>query len=157
MVFLRLSSRPSAERARAGTHDAQIRTLSMRPDGSRVSLRSPGMTAVMLAITLFHGQSAGKSRKHLAETQRNTPMAASGWSRTWTFFDGDWHEGNVGIFGPRTHAAWLGSSVFDGARAFEGVVPDVDLHCVRINSSAPKLGLKATVSSETWMGLVADG
>ena len=84
-------------------------------------------------------------------------MAANGWSRTWTFFDGDWHEGNIGIFGPRTHAAWLGSSVFDGARDFEGVAPDVDLHCARVNGSAPKLGLKAAVPAETWMGLVADG
>ena len=39
-------------------------------------------------------------------------------SRTWTFFDGSWHEGNVPIMGPRTHAAWLGSSVFDGALFF---------------------------------------
>jgi branched-chain amino acid aminotransferase len=84
-------------------------------------------------------------------------MATSGWSKTWTFFEGDWHEGNVGIFGPRTHAAWLGSSVFDGARAFEGVTPDLGLHCARVNDSAPKLGLKAGVSAETWMGLVADG
>ena len=30
--------------------------------------------------------------------------------------------------GPRTHGAWLGSTVFDGARAFEGVAPDLDLH-----------------------------
>jgi branched-chain amino acid aminotransferase len=84
-------------------------------------------------------------------------MAANGWSKTWTFFEGDWHEGNVGIFGPRTHAAWLGSSVFDGARAFEGVTPDLDLHCARVNDSAPKLGLKASVPADTWMGLVADG
>lgn len=84
-------------------------------------------------------------------------MAANGWSRTWTFFDGDWHEGNVGIFGPRTHAAWLSSSVFDGGRAFEGVAPDIDLHCTRVNSSAPKLGLKAVVPADTWMGLAADG
>lgn len=84
-------------------------------------------------------------------------MAANGWSRTWTYFEGDWREGNVGIFGPRTHAAWLGSSVFDGARAFENVTPDLDLHCARINDSAPKLGLKAVVPVDTWMGLVADG
>ncbi len=50
------------------------------------------------------------------------------WSRTWTYLDGDWHEGNIPIMGPRTHAAWLGSSVFDGARAFEGVTPDLDRH-----------------------------
>ena len=48
----------------------------------------------------------------------NTP------SKTWTFFQGDWHEGNIPIMGARTHAAWLGSSVFDGARIFEGVGPD---------------------------------
>ena len=89
-------------------------------------------------------------------------MAASiagskAWSKTWTFFENDWHEGNIGIFGPRTHAAWLGSSVFDGARAFEGVAPDLDLHCARINNSAPKLFLKPVVTQETWMGLVADG
>ncbi len=84
-------------------------------------------------------------------------MAANGWSKTWTFYEGDWHEGNIGIYGPRTHAAWLGSSVFDGARAFEGVTPDLDLHCARINDSAPKLSLKALVTQDTWMGLVADG
>ena len=58
------------------------------------------------------------------------------WSKTLTFFDDAWHEGNVPIMGPRTHAAWLGTSVFDGARAFEGVTPDLDLHCARINQSA---------------------
>ena len=31
------------------------------------------------------------------------------WSQTWTYLDGDWHEGNVPIIGPRTHAFWLGS------------------------------------------------
>ena len=49
------------------------------------------------------------------------------------------------------------SSVFDGARAFEGVTPDLDLHCERVNNSAPKLFLKPLVTKETWMGLVADG
>src|SRR5215471_15900897 len=78
-------------------------------------------------------------------------------SKTWTFFDGDWHEGNIPIMGARTHAAWLGSSVFDGARAFEGVTPDLDLHCVRVNDSASALSLKPLVSTETWVGLTADG
>ena len=48
--------------------------------------------------------------------------------------------------GARTHAAWLGSSVFDGARAFEGVTPDLDLHCARINESAKTMFLKPMVS-----------
>jgi len=79
------------------------------------------------------------------------------WSKTWTFFAGDWHEGNVAIMGPRTHAVWMCSTVFDGARAFEGVTPDLDLHCARVNDSAAKLFLKATVSADTWVGLARDG
>jgi len=59
--------------------------------------------------------------------------------------------------GARTHAAWLGSMVFDGARAFEGVTPDLDLHCARVNRSAASLLLKPVVPVETWLGLTADG
>ncbi len=81
----------------------------------------------------------------------------SGWSKTWTYFQGEWHEGNVPIMGPRTHAAWLCSLVFDGARAFEGVTPDLDLHCARVNDSAQKLYLKPTVSPEQWMSLAKEG
>ena len=81
----------------------------------------------------------------------------SGWSRTWTFFEGEWHEGNVPIMGPRTHAAWLCSIVFDGARAFEEVTPDLDLHCARVNESAKKLFLTPVVSTETWIGLAHEG
>lgn len=61
------------------------------------------------------------------------------------------------IMGPRTHAAWLCSMVFDGARAFEGVTPDLELHCARVNDSASKLFLKPTVSAETWAKLAREG
>jgi branched-chain amino acid aminotransferase len=81
----------------------------------------------------------------------------AGWSQTWTFIDGDWHEGNVPLMGVRSHAAWLGSMVFDGARAFEGVAPDIDLHCARVNASARTMALKPVVSVEQWVGLVGDG
>ena len=84
-------------------------------------------------------------------------MAAATWSKTWTFFNGAWHEGNLPIMGIRTHAAWLGSSVFDGARIFERVAPDLDLHCQRVNASAATMQLKPSVTPETWLGLVADG
>jgi branched-chain amino acid aminotransferase len=79
------------------------------------------------------------------------------WSQTWTFLDGEWHEGNLPVFGPRTHAAWLGSSVFDGARAFEGVTPDLDRHCGRVNASAATLGLRATVDVDEMVELTRDG
>jgi branched-chain amino acid aminotransferase len=78
-------------------------------------------------------------------------------SQTWTFVDGDWHEGNVAIVGPRSHAMWLGSSVFDGARWFEGVAPDIDLHSQRVNASAIALGLKPLLSADEIVGLVRDG
>jgi branched-chain amino acid aminotransferase len=84
----------------------------------------------------------------------NGPMQ---WSQTWTWFDGGWHEGNPGIVGPRTHAFWLGSSVFDGARAFEGVTPDLDLHLARVNRSAVALGLQPTRSVEDMLALAAEG
>ena len=78
-------------------------------------------------------------------------------SKTWTFFENDWHEGNVAIMGVRTNAAWLASSVFDGARAFEGVTPDLDLHCARANTSAERFMLKPVVPVDTWIGLTRDG
>ncbi len=76
---------------------------------------------------------------------------------TWTFVDGDWHEGNPQIVGPRTHAIWLGSSVFDGARWFEGVAPDLDLHAIRVNDSATALGLEPTKTAEEIVELTHDG
>jgi branched-chain amino acid aminotransferase len=84
-----------------------------------------------------------------------TPGA--GWSKTWTFYEGDWHEGNIPIMGVRDHAVWLCSSVFDGARAFEGVAPDLDLHCARVNASAVTMHLKPVVSAEKWLELTRDG
>jgi branched-chain amino acid aminotransferase len=79
------------------------------------------------------------------------------WSTTWTFFEGEWHEGNVPLWGARTHAIWLGSSVFDGARVFEGVAPDLELHCARVNASAKTMFLNPSVSVEEWVGLVREG
>jgi branched-chain amino acid aminotransferase len=84
-------------------------------------------------------------------------MAMKPWSKTWTFFDGDWHEGNVPIMGARTHGAWAGTSVFDGARAFEGVMPDLDRHCARVNRSAEAMMLAPLVSVDEWTGLARDG
>ena len=79
------------------------------------------------------------------------------WSPTWTFYEGAWHEGNVPLWGVRTHAIWLGSSVFDGARVFEGVAPDLELHCARVNASAKSMYLQPSVSISEWVGLVHEG
>jgi branched-chain amino acid aminotransferase len=78
-------------------------------------------------------------------------------SITWTFFEGRWHEGNVAIMGPRTQGSWLGSTVFDGARAYDGVAPDLDLHMARVNASARAFLLKPVVPVERWLELAHEG
>ncbi len=82
---------------------------------------------------------------------------AKPWSVTWTFFDGDWHEGNPPLIGPRSNAMWLASTVFDGARAFEGTTPDLDLHLARVNRSAAAMGLDPVVTQDRWLELAKDG
>ena len=65
----------------------------------------------------------------------------------WTWFKGEWHQGNPQVMGTMSHAPWLGSCVFDGARAFAGVAPDLDLHCQRVVRSAQSFGLKIVKSA----------
>ena len=74
-----------------------------------------------------------------------------------TFFDKDWRPGNVPLAGPLTHAFWLGSTVFDGARWFEGVAPDLALHCARANASALTLGLKPLHTTEEIADIAREG
>ena len=64
-----------------------------------------------------------------------------------TFVDGEWLSGNPPLLGPLTHASWMASTVFDGARYFEGVAPDLDLHCQRLVDSATEFGLNAVHSA----------
>lgn len=78
-------------------------------------------------------------------------------SATWTYYDGRWQEGDVRILGAASHATWLGSLVFDGARLFEGVAPDLDLHAARINNSAHALGLEPTLSAGDIETLTREG
>lgn len=78
-------------------------------------------------------------------------------TKTWTYVEGDWLEGNPPLIGPRSHAMWLASTVFDGARWFENVAPDLDRHCARVNASATALGLKPTMAADVIEGLALDG
>ncbi len=79
------------------------------------------------------------------------------YSQTWSFFQGAWHEGNPGIMGPRTHGAWLGSTVFDGGRVFEGVMPDMARHAARVNRSALTLGMNPTMEADAIIELTREG
>ena len=75
----------------------------------------------------------------------------------WTWFEGSWHQGNYPILGAADHGAWQGTMVFDGARAFEGVTPDLDLHCARVNDSARKMGLEPTHSNGEILEIAQEG
>lgn len=75
----------------------------------------------------------------------------------WTWYRGEWHEGDLRILGAGSHGTWLGSLVFDGARRFEGVTPDLDLHCARVNESARTLGLAPTLTAERIVELTHEG
>ncbi|WP_316858107.1 branched-chain amino acid aminotransferase [uncultured Cohaesibacter sp.] len=78
-------------------------------------------------------------------------------SQTWTWYKGEWLEGNPPILGPRAHAFWQASTVFDGARYFEGVMPDLDRHCERINRSCKALAMNPTMKVGEIMELAAEG
>ena len=73
---------------------------------------------------------------------------------TLTYWNGTWHEGNPAILGPRDHAFWLGSMVFDGGRAFEGCGPDLDLHAERVVRSARAIGLNPTQTPQDILKLM---
>lgn len=75
----------------------------------------------------------------------------------WTYFDGQWQEGNTPILGPMSHAMWCGSSIFDGGRIFEGVAPDLLPHCERANHSAKALNLEPTMVAEEIRALALEG
>jgi len=70
--------------------------------------------------------------------------------------DGTWHDGNPMVLGPMTQSTWLGSLIFDGARAFEGVIPDIELHCARACASARKMMLEPKIRPEEIVELVKD-
>lgn len=75
----------------------------------------------------------------------------------WTYFNGTWHQGDVPIMRAADHGSWLGTTVFDGARFVNGLTPDLDLHCARVNASAKALMMTPTVSTEDMIAITLDG
>jgi branched-chain amino acid aminotransferase len=75
----------------------------------------------------------------------------------WTWFEGRWHQGDIPVMTVQSPAAWLGASVFDGARAFDGVAPDLDRHCARAIESARLFGMKPPVTAAEIERLAREG
>ncbi len=74
-----------------------------------------------------------------------------------TYFDGRWHDGDVPVMRAADHGSWLGSTVFDGARYVDGLSPDLDKHCARVNRSAEALMITPTVSTGQMIDIVREG
>lgn len=75
----------------------------------------------------------------------------------WSFVDGAWHEGNAPLLRVQDQGVWLGTVVFDGARAFEGRVPDLDLHCQRVLRSGQSLMLPSPIAADEFQALAVEG
>lgn len=75
--------------------------------------------------------------------------------RTW--FEGRWHAGDVAVMRAADHGSWLGTTVFDGARWFEGVAPDLDRHMARVNRSAEALMITPTMDADAMVEIVREG
>lgn len=82
-------------------------------------------------------------------------MAVGSRIRTW--FNGAWHEGDVPVMRAADHGAWLGTTVFDGARYVDGLTPDLDKHLARINNSARALMMHPTQSVDDMLEIVREG
>jgi len=74
------------------------------------------------------------------------------------FYGGRWYDdGQPKILGPLDHAFWMASVAFDGARAFDDTVPDLDRHCARLIDSAKGLLLQPTLGLDEIVGLCLEG
>ncbi|MBT9384925.1 branched-chain amino acid aminotransferase [Pseudooceanicola sp. CBS1P-1] len=74
-----------------------------------------------------------------------------------TYFEGSWHQGDIPVMKAGDHAAWLGSTVFDGARMFDGMIPDLRPHLERVNRSAESLMIKPTVGVDEMIEITREG
>lgn len=76
---------------------------------------------------------------------------------TVNYIDGEWIDGNPPIMGPMDQAFWFATAVFDGARAFDGVAPDLDKHCERALRSAEFMGMKPTQTVDELIEIALTG
>lgn len=74
-----------------------------------------------------------------------------------TYFNGTWHDGDLAVMRAADHGSWLGTTVFDGARYFEGIAPDLEAHCARVNRSAEALMITPTVTTADMVAIVREG
>jgi branched-chain amino acid aminotransferase len=75
--------------------------------------------------------------------------------RTW--WEGRWHEGDLAVMKAADHGIWQGSSVFDGARYFDGMCPDLAAHCARLNLSAEAMMITPICDPADMEAIIREG
>ncbi len=73
------------------------------------------------------------------------------------YIDGEWIEGNPAVLGPHDQSFWFATQIFDGARAFEGVAPDLDRHCERAFNSARHMGFEPNMTLVDMIRIALEG
>ena len=74
-----------------------------------------------------------------------------------TYFENVWQEGAPLVQSAMAQSFMHGSTVFDGARAFNGCVPDLDRHFSRLINSAQIMGLKSPLGVQEITDLAIEG
>jgi len=69
----------------------------------------------------------------------------------------DWSTEHRALLGLSDNSFWMGNSVFDGARAYENVIPDLRLHCERLLRSAIHMLMKPSLDAGTLEALCREG
>lgn len=74
-----------------------------------------------------------------------------------TYFEGRWHDADISVMKAADHGAWLGTTVFDGARFVKGKAPDLERHLARVNRSAEALMITPNVATSDMLDIVREG
>lgn len=76
----------------------------------------------------------------------------------WLYWqNGEWTTEDKPVLGLKDNAFWMGNTVFDGARAFNGCIPDLDKHCARAIASAKCMLLKPDITVDKLIQLCREG
>jgi branched-chain amino acid aminotransferase len=73
------------------------------------------------------------------------------------WYDGRWYDEPPRLLSPLDHAFFMATSAFDGARAFGGNAPDLDLHCARLIASTRSMLLEPPMGAEAIEALCREG
>jgi branched-chain amino acid aminotransferase len=77
---------------------------------------------------------------------------------SWLYWYGDgWTTEERKILSARENSFWMANAVFDGARVYQGLVPDLKAHCARLGRSAKAMMLAPTLDDEQLEDLCREG